>query len=130
MHAKLLLPKTACAPGDKDCDEYEDKGIHAFFVQLRDIKTHKTLPGISTGMIGPKYGTNDNGEKQKQKIKQNQQKTPKNTKINKNTKKTQKNTKKKQKKTKKNTKEYLALIISPELFQVNGVIFQNYNSCK
>uniref|UniRef100_A0A914CAU6 Glucuronosyltransferase n=1 Tax=Acrobeloides nanus TaxID=290746 RepID=A0A914CAU6_9BILA len=38
-------------------------GAHPFFVQLRDIKTHQPLPGITVGDIGPKFGiyTNDNG---------------------------------------------------------------------
>lgn len=32
-------------------------------VQLRDMKTHKPLPGIDVGDVGPKYGYNskDNG---------------------------------------------------------------------
>ena len=34
----------------------KDYGPHAFIVQLRDLKTHKTLPGIKVGDIGPKFG--------------------------------------------------------------------------
>jgi len=38
-------------------------GVHPFFVQLRDIDTHRPLPGIELGDIGPKFGydTVDNG---------------------------------------------------------------------
>jgi acyl-CoA oxidase len=38
-------------------------GMHAFVVQLRDINSHQTLPGIRLGDIGPKFGfdTIDNG---------------------------------------------------------------------
>jgi acyl-CoA oxidase len=38
-------------------------GVHAFLVQIRDIDTHKPLPGITVGDIGPKLGLNavDNG---------------------------------------------------------------------
>jgi len=52
VHAKLLLPTAG--------GKFEDKGVHAFLVQIRCLKTHETLPGITTGMIGPRYGTNDN----------------------------------------------------------------------
>lgn len=40
-----------------------DHGPHAFVVQLRDMETHKALPGIEMGDIGPKFGYNgvDNG---------------------------------------------------------------------
>mmetsp|Transcript_39599 Transcript_39599/g.38139 ORF Transcript_39599/g.38139 Transcript_39599/m.38139 type:complete len:135 (+) Transcript_39599:607-1011(+) len=38
-------------------------GVQPFMVQLRDKKTHKLLPTIETGDIGPKFGfhTKDNG---------------------------------------------------------------------
>ncbi|BFZ58374.1 hypothetical protein PYCC9005_005436 [Savitreella phatthalungensis] len=40
-------------------------GPHLFIVQLRDLQTHKTLPGIVIGDIGPKhyggFNMNDNG---------------------------------------------------------------------
>ncbi|XP_037347341.1 peroxisomal acyl-coenzyme A oxidase 1 isoform X2 [Talpa occidentalis] len=38
-------------------------GLHAFIVPLRDIETHKPLPGITIGDIGPKFGFDeiDNG---------------------------------------------------------------------
>ncbi|KAI3417498.1 hypothetical protein GPALN_013220 [Globodera pallida] len=38
-------------------------GAHPFWVQLRDIDSHKPLPGITVGDIGPKFGigSNDNG---------------------------------------------------------------------
>ena len=31
-------------------------GPHAFVVQVRDLKTHKPLPGITAGDVGPKFG--------------------------------------------------------------------------
>lgn len=38
-------------------------GPHPFVVQIRDLKTHKTLPNVHVGDIGPKFGYNtmDNG---------------------------------------------------------------------
>lgn len=38
-------------------------GPHPFIVQLRDLESHKPLPGITVGDIGPKLGINgsDNG---------------------------------------------------------------------
>ncbi|CAG8634762.1 8379_t:CDS:2 [Paraglomus brasilianum] len=41
----------------------KDHGPHPFVVQLRDLKTHKPLPGRTIGDIGPKLGYNcvDNG---------------------------------------------------------------------
>jgi len=53
VHARLILPH----PGD---GKQEDKGIHCFLAQIRCMKTHETLPGVTTGMLGPRYGTNDN----------------------------------------------------------------------
>ena len=40
-----------------------DLGIHNFLVQLRDLRTHAPLPGVSVGDIGAKIGYNaqDNG---------------------------------------------------------------------
>mmetsp|Transcript_25584 Transcript_25584/g.35156 ORF Transcript_25584/g.35156 Transcript_25584/m.35156 type:complete len:685 (-) Transcript_25584:208-2262(-) len=56
LHARLLLP-TAAAGG------IDDKGVHVFFVQLRDMASLETLPGVEVGDIGPKVGFNsiDNG---------------------------------------------------------------------
>ncbi|KAI7559333.1 hypothetical protein D0864_16373 [Hortaea werneckii] len=48
--AHLLVPKS---PHSSD---YVDHGPHPFVVQIRDMKTHKPLPGIAVGDIGPKYG--------------------------------------------------------------------------
>lgn len=41
----------------------EEKGVHGFIVQLRDVKTNKLKPGIYIGDCGPKQGLNgvDNG---------------------------------------------------------------------
>lgn len=41
----------------------EDKGVHPFIMQIRDMKTLKPMPGITIGDIGPKMGYNtiDNG---------------------------------------------------------------------
>jgi len=38
-------------------------GVQPFIVQIRDLKTHEPLPGITVGDIGPKFGyaTMDNG---------------------------------------------------------------------
>ena len=54
--AQLLLP-------DPKTGEYKWHGPHQFIMQIRDKKTHKPLPGIVIGDIGPKYGytSMDNG---------------------------------------------------------------------
>lgn len=41
----------------------KDFGVYPLFIQLRDLKTHKQLPGIEIGDIGPKlgYASKDNG---------------------------------------------------------------------
>eukprot|EP00887_Chlorella_sp_A99_P006224 scaffold3.g6224.t1 len=41
----------------------KDYGPHAFVVQVRDLETHKPMPGVEVGDIGPKMGFNgvDNG---------------------------------------------------------------------
>jgi len=52
VYARLILPT-------KDGKQV-DKGVHAFMVPIRSLTTHETLPGVTTGMIGPRYGTNDN----------------------------------------------------------------------
>ncbi|KAG2226002.1 hypothetical protein INT45_002468 [Circinella minor] len=41
----------------------KDYGPHPFIVQIRDLKTHEPLPGVTVGDIGPKFGFNtvDNG---------------------------------------------------------------------
>lgn len=41
----------------------KDRGMHNFLVPLRSMETHKLLPGVTTGDIGPKIGYNvmDNG---------------------------------------------------------------------
>nr|GAT48801.1 peroxisomal oxidase [Mycena chlorophos] len=53
VQAKLILPSG------------KDMGPHLFFVQLRDLNTHKVLPGLTLGDIGPKamgaFAATDNG---------------------------------------------------------------------
>ena len=41
----------------------QDYGPHAFIVQIRSLRTHEALPGVTAGDIGPKFGYNgvDNG---------------------------------------------------------------------
>lgn len=41
----------------------KNHGVQTFIVQIRDMETHKPLPGITVGDIGPKFGynTKDNG---------------------------------------------------------------------
>ena len=41
----------------------KDYGVNVFIVQLRDSETHKPLPGVECGDLGPKFGYNskDNG---------------------------------------------------------------------
>ena len=41
----------------------KDYGMHAFITPIRDLETHKPLPGVTIGDIGPKFGYNgvDNG---------------------------------------------------------------------
>ncbi|KAL7544321.1 hypothetical protein ACHAWF_007704, partial [Thalassiosira exigua] len=43
--------------------EGKRRGIHNFIVPLRDVDTHRLLPGVETGDVGPKIGYNnmDNG---------------------------------------------------------------------
>ncbi|XP_039267686.2 peroxisomal acyl-coenzyme A oxidase 1-like [Styela clava] len=35
-------------------------GIHAFMVQIRNMEDHTSMPGITLGDIGPKFGYNEN----------------------------------------------------------------------
>lgn len=48
--AQLLVPKP------EDSEVCVNHGPQPFIVQIRDMKTHKPLPGIAVGDIGPKYG--------------------------------------------------------------------------
>lgn len=45
------------------CGQGVDRGPHAFVVQVRDMETHKAMPGVKVGDIGPKlgFGSVDNG---------------------------------------------------------------------
>ena len=48
VFAQLLLPVVGTM-------EYQNKGIHAFMVSLRN-QEHRRMPGVHTGDIGPKSG--------------------------------------------------------------------------
>lgn len=41
----------------------QNYGVNSFLVPIRDLKSHRTLPGIEVGDIGPKFGfiAKDNG---------------------------------------------------------------------
>lgn len=41
----------------------ENHGLHAFFIQIRDMQTFDNLPGVTIGDMGDKLGLNgiDNG---------------------------------------------------------------------
>ncbi|CAH9109642.1 unnamed protein product [Cuscuta europaea] len=56
VFARLLLP-------NQDSEGVSDMGVHAFIVQIRDLKTHDTLPGVEIHDCGHKIGLNgvDNG---------------------------------------------------------------------
>ncbi|XP_022136505.1 acyl-coenzyme A oxidase, peroxisomal [Momordica charantia] len=56
VFAKLILPTY-------DAKKTADMGVHAFIVPIRDLKSHKTLPGIEIHDCGHKVGLNgvDNG---------------------------------------------------------------------
>ncbi|KAI3784316.1 hypothetical protein L1987_43414 [Smallanthus sonchifolius] len=56
VFAKLMLPT-------HDKNGVSDMGVHAFIVPIRDLKTHKTLPGVEINDCGHKVGLNgvDNG---------------------------------------------------------------------
>lgn len=47
----------------EDDGEINDYGLGMFIVQCRDLKTHKLMPGIKAGEMGPKmgYSSKDNG---------------------------------------------------------------------
>ena len=55
LFAQLIIPDE-----DGGLNNY---GVAPFIVQLRDIETHKHMPGIKTGDLGPKIGYHgkDNG---------------------------------------------------------------------
>ncbi|XP_073293502.1 acyl-coenzyme A oxidase 2, peroxisomal [Primulina huaijiensis] len=56
VFAKLILPT-------HDAEGTSDMGVHAFIVPIRDMRTHKTLPGVEIHDCGHKVGLNgvDNG---------------------------------------------------------------------
>jgi acyl-CoA oxidase len=47
----------------EDDGEKNEYGVAPFLVQIRDLKTHKHMPGIKSGDMGPKFGYHgkDNG---------------------------------------------------------------------
>lgn len=51
--AQLHLPDGADGMGKT---VYKNYGVHMFVTRVRDAETHKPLPGIVIGDIGPKYG--------------------------------------------------------------------------
>lgn len=56
VFARLILPSEECAHG-------LDMGVHAFIVPIRDMESHKPLPGVEIRDCGYKVGLNgvDNG---------------------------------------------------------------------
>ncbi|KAL4888858.1 acyl-CoA dehydrogenase/oxidase C-terminal [Aspergillus ambiguus] len=50
--AQLLLPEN----NTRGEVEYKNYGVHMFVTRVRDAETHKPLPGLVIGDIGPKYG--------------------------------------------------------------------------
>lgn len=65
--AQVMLPKNRPTGvqtiASKDETELLSVGPHPFVVQIRDLHTHRPLPGVIVGDIGPKYGytSMDNG---------------------------------------------------------------------
>ena len=53
VYAQLLIPNS------KTPTKIDNKGLHAFVVQLRD-ENHRPLPGIELGDLGPKLGDHGN----------------------------------------------------------------------
>lgn len=51
--AQLLLPEHG---SNQNQPTYQSYGPHTFVIRVRDAETHKPLPGIVIGDIGPKYG--------------------------------------------------------------------------
>lgn len=45
-------------PEEDDKLDINKYGIGAFIVQIRDRDTHKHMPGVKTGDMGPKHGYN------------------------------------------------------------------------
>ena len=50
-----------CIPDEEG--EINDYGVAPFILQIRDLDTHKHMPGVTTGNLGPKFGylDKDNG---------------------------------------------------------------------
>lgn len=60
--ANYALVFARCLVPDDD-GEVNDYGIAPFLVQIRDLDTHRHMPGVKTGDMGPKFGysSKDNG---------------------------------------------------------------------
>ena len=56
----LALTCTHCILMAKLIIDGKDYGVHSFIMQVRDLRTHERLPGITTGDIGPKYFLSSN----------------------------------------------------------------------
>lgn len=56
----LVVARIQIPDPEGDIDDY---GLGMFLVQVRDNDTHKWMPGITSGEIGPKFGytSKDNG---------------------------------------------------------------------
>lgn len=61
-HANYALVFARLRIPDED-GEVNDYGIAPFIVQIRNMDTHKHMPGVKTGSLGPKFGYHekDNG---------------------------------------------------------------------
>ena len=55
VFARLLVP-------DSESGDVNDYGIAPFLCQIRDLDSHKHMPGVKSGDLGPKFGnhTKDN----------------------------------------------------------------------
>ena len=56
----LVVARTLIPDDDGELNDY---GLGLFLVQVRDLKTHRHMPGIKSGEIGSKFGytSKDNG---------------------------------------------------------------------
>ena len=56
----LVVARTLIPDDDGELNDY---GLGLFLVQVRDLKTHRHMPGVKSGEIGSKFGytSKDNG---------------------------------------------------------------------